>query len=666
MTIGFPPKPVYPLALDSDKTLFKVYNTSQAKLKYQNSAWSEELAIEPVIAGDEQWGNNGFANISGELFYYDNVETDVTGKINKLKNCARNLGGKRTAYNKKGTWVRGFVVAEHHNQLVDAVILTEKYLLELQDEIKKLENQPSCADDALCPEVTFKTTKTKSSNCIETILNYEISIIGSFTSFILDFGDGQSTNSPQSGSHTYSLNSKVDPVIRISNDTCTIVQTPIERTDPTEPTTVTPTIPTIPIPPPPVFPEIVIPDCIIPEINWGFDLPQIVLPQIDINCSAFSVPTISFPSTIVIPNISLEGISIPSTISILGPVPPSLISIIGPSIPSLISIIGPDIPSLISIIGPDIPSIINGTITVSNPGGGEFKIPDTITISPDTITVDSNIPTNITVNSNIPTNITVNSNIPTNITVSGDITVPPIPNISVYVPEIPDIIVDWGKVPTINVNVTCNCCPSSSSGGGAFTRNRPLDLDDDFIDDFENDPVLGLELDSNSIGIPSEIQIIAPEFPDIRIKHDIPNFISLISDLPTKIELFQNNPIVHEFTIINDSLPSKIEVVATNLPTSIRLDSSELPNFISLLVPTLPDIKIDASGIPDSIRVVGIPDVINVNMPSEIKARLELPENLEIPLVYKGGPVPVQFDSSNLLGDDDRPCFALVPCGSKK
>ena len=233
-------------------------------------------------------------------------------------------------------------------------------------------------------------------------------------------------------------------------------------------------------------------------------------------------------------------------------------------------------------------------------------------------------------------------------------------------PEIPDIIVDWGKVPTINVNVTCNCCPSSSSGGGAFTRNRPLDLDDDFIDDFENDPVLGLELDSNSIGIPSEIQIIAPEFPDIRIKHDIPNFISLISDLPTKIELFQNNPIVHEFTIINDSLPSKIEVVATNLPTSIRLDSSELPNFISLLVPTLPDIKIDASGIPDSIRVVGIPDVINVNMPSEIKARLELPENLEIPLVYKGGPVPVQFDSSNLLGDDDRPCFALVPCGSKK
>jgi hypothetical protein len=85
-----------------------------------------------------------------------------------------------------------------------------------------------------------------------------------------------------------------------------------------------------------------------------------------------------------------------------------------------------------------------------------------------------------------------------------------------------------------------------------------------------------------------------------------------------------------------------------------------------LAVPIFPDIKIDASSIPETIKVTGIPESIEVKIPSEIKAKLEIPENLEIPLVYKGGPVPIQFDSSNLFGAEDRPCFALVPCEPKK
>jgi len=42
-----------------------------------------------------------------------------------------------------------------------------------------------------------------------------------------------------------------------------------------------------------------------------------------------------------------------------------------------------------------------------------------------------------------------------------------------------------------------------------------------------------------------------------------------------------------------------------------------------------------------------------------------VPENLEVPLVYRGGPVPVQFDSSSLAADGEQVCFALVPCGKK-
>lgn len=88
----FPPQTIYPLAIDSDRTLFLVYNTSEAKILIDNSAWSEEIEIIPVGADENEiWAENGFANISGELFYYDSVEKNPEGKIKKFKNCARNI-----------------------------------------------------------------------------------------------------------------------------------------------------------------------------------------------------------------------------------------------------------------------------------------------------------------------------------------------------------------------------------------------------------------------------------------------------------------------------------------------------------------------------------------------------------------------------------------------
>ena len=81
MPTGFPPQPTFPLAIDSDRTLFVVYNTSEAKTTKESSAWEEEIEIEPVSAGKEEiWADNGFANISGELFYYDAVEKNTNGK----------------------------------------------------------------------------------------------------------------------------------------------------------------------------------------------------------------------------------------------------------------------------------------------------------------------------------------------------------------------------------------------------------------------------------------------------------------------------------------------------------------------------------------------------------------------------------------------------------
>src|SRR4051812_42726952 len=121
--MSFPSPILYPLALDTDSTLYKVYNTTETKLSARSLAWSEEISIIPVDSdSDEIWAENGYATIEGELLYYDSVGKDSNGKINKLKKCLRNIGGKHTQTNEEGTWIRGFVVAEHHNQLVEAVL----------------------------------------------------------------------------------------------------------------------------------------------------------------------------------------------------------------------------------------------------------------------------------------------------------------------------------------------------------------------------------------------------------------------------------------------------------------------------------------------------------------------------------------------------------------
>jgi hypothetical protein len=189
-------------------------------------------------------------------------------------------------------------------------------------------------------------------------------------------------------------------------------------------------------------------------------------------------------------------------------------------------------------------------------------------------------------------------------------------------------------------------------------------LDENFVDDFNNDD---FDIEINDLGIPSEIKVIAPKIPDIKVNHDIPEFINVNSDIPQRIVLYQADPIPKEIKIVSDSvIPSIVKVDASGVPKSITIDSSSIPGFISLVAVDIPErIVVDGSSIPEFIKVVGIPESIDVKMPSEIVAKLQMPEDLEIPLVYRGGPVPVQFDNSNLLGGDDQACFALVPCNKK-
>jgi hypothetical protein len=179
-------------------------------------------------------------------------------------------------------------------------------------------------------------------------------------------------------------------------------------------------------------------------------------------------------------------------------------------------------------------------------------------------------------------------------------------------------------------------------------------------------PIEPVQIQSDDLGIPSEIIIKMPEIPDIRIIHDVPAMIRIDSPNFSDIRIIGPEvPLPTQININADNLPTTIDLVITNLPSSIKLDTFELPSSIKLEVPdSMPTIKIDASGIPERIQVVGIPSSIELTgAPSEIK--LVMPDKPEIEMVYRGAPIDVKInlDISKLTGENgDQPCFALVPC----
>lgn len=347
----FPPTPRFPLALDNDYTLFLVFNTTETRLCEDNEPWAEEINIAPVGADElDIWADNGFGNINGELFYYDSVERNDNGKVITLKGCARQLQGT-TQYNRKGVWVRSHVIAEHHNQLVDAILKTENFIganfdtrhQTLDWRIRNLQGLPLITDDFSCPDLNFDFEIVQSDNVTGILARYSVTSqqAGAITSFRLDFGDGEFTTTALSGTHVYALNARIDPVITVSNSRCQIVQTPNTRDNPIAPNTTTPPTFTIPIPPDPVVPD--------------FTVVPITPSLVDI---------INAP--LVLPCATLNGVSIQDGINI----PSQIVVVGGFELPSIIQVQG-DIPTQIFV---DIPP----TITIDPP------IPPTIITNPST------------------------------------------------------------------------------------------------------------------------------------------------------------------------------------------------------------------------------------------------------------------------------------------
>ena len=606
MAVGFPPVPVFPLGIDSNKTLYLVYNTSESVLASDNKAWSQEIEIVPI--GREIWAENGFANINGELFYYDAVEKNSDGKIFKFKRCARNIGGKKTQFNKAGTIVRGFVIAEHHNQLVDAVIQVEKFVGEnfspdkitLDYRIRHLQTEPPCNDDHNCPEVIFEFEVTDTDDCLGTTVNYNLIINGNFTKFKIDFGDGNFTTTLQNGTHLYPPTSNIDPVVTVSNDKCQIVQTAITRTSLEEPPKDEIPEPfNIPIPVIPDFPTITIPDCQLPETT-------LTLPPI-IQCNPQLSPIGSIPSVIVIePPIQIPSIiifdPIPSFSPIsFGPAPSFSPIDFGPA-PSFSPIDFGPAPSFSPIDFGDIPSfspISFGPAPSFSPidfGPAPSFNPIDFGPTPSFNPIDFGPP--------------------------------------------PSLKVSWAKPPKISAVVTLECDQNNVRARNARKKGKKgIMLDETFTEDEE-----GIEIETLDLGLPSKIEVVKPEFPDVNLVHNLPSSIEVTGvNIPPSItlELSEKSKTID---INASSVPKSIELNADNVPKSIALDASNVPKSIELKMqfPIPSVIKLDGP-----IEVKGIPDFIEVKdtIPREIIAKLQVPENLKIPVVYEGGPIPLDVSS---------------------
>ena len=343
LAVPFPPKSVYPNSIDTDYTLFKVYNTSESVLQQNLEAWATNIVIVPVSADeDEVWNDNGFINISGELIYFDSVSKDpITNKIYQFNNCIRNMGGNPPKYNAAGTDVRGFILAEHHNQLSRSIVNVENFIgyqnnpnkETLDWRIREILATADINDDFGCATANFYYYNTSQDFITGTTIQYTVELVGDDVSFRLEFGDGTFTTTELTGTHSYPPNAAIDPVLTITSPTCEQVLTAVSRIGANSEPIIVQQIPVtfdVAIPAIPEFPDFQL-NVSVP-IEQELQLPPIVFPCLDIGpFGPIVVPsTIEISPPIIIPSeINFENIpTIPDFIG-FSPVPniPSTITI---------------------------------------------------------------------------------------------------------------------------------------------------------------------------------------------------------------------------------------------------------------------------------------------------------------------------------------------------
>lgn len=193
-------------------------------------------------------------------------------------------------------------MAEHHNQLARAIVNVENLIgnstTEDQDtltwKINDLISIPPILDDYGSPEVNFVCDVGESNPASGTIFNYNTTINGTITNFVLDFGDGSTEVNNLSGSHTYPPNFEINPVLTIFTPNSTLVLTCSENKNVNSLNLVVPLaqgVAPVEFPLIPNFPEIIFPDFTPVPVTINF--PPVVFPSINIGpLGPINVPSV--------------------------------------------------------------------------------------------------------------------------------------------------------------------------------------------------------------------------------------------------------------------------------------------------------------------------------------------------------------------------------------
>jgi hypothetical protein len=684
------PTPVYPFALDSDQTLFRVNNGTQSVLVNTITEDATSLQIIPTKANDlEIWPDNGFATLVGELIYYDAVDKDENGKVFRLKRLSRAVEGIPKSHS-AGTPIYGYAVAQHHNQLVDAIVEIEKTIGDLADIVR---NEPvqgfgaeigyvaslhaamnsmkalSAAPDDTCPDIDFQINSnvpvpggTQAEFCVR-IFPWDFS-----WTYELDFGDGSITTDEFSGVHQWNSGGPYTPRVTVITPRCTLV---VQASQADPGMDITPSVSPvvsfhIPIPEVPDFPKFIAPRRVCP--GPLYNLPPILIPKLELcpkPVSMSSCASTDFCSVMV----SIVGCcNMPSEISIIGCTPPSTIRYEGCCPPSIIT------------IESNLPSIIQLEGTFNTPSVVRFEgccPPSIIKFEdcPSLVKVDWGTPPSvIELKCQVPSAITVDCcNLPSVI----DVKCCEFPKISVDCCNIPQTISLIGKdvkvsvdvdVPTIHVAdniptiISIDCCvPSIISIDCCIPSSISIDCSVISIDCcsiisvIDNIPSIISVIDN----IPSIISVVGfPSYVPMKIIN-LPSYIPIkFEDIPSiccpSITVDWRTPptvscvvtVVCPSTTNNNNPPQQFAAnfqdgFGTSDAIPVEINDIGIPEEIKVVVPTIPNIRIihdiprtimlKAPDIPD-IRIIG-PEKINVidNIPRSIHVEAtEVPKEIKL------------------------------------
>lgn len=610
------PKVKFPLEVDDDYSLFVTHNSAQTTLTRDLSNESEVIEIAPRSANEsEVWADNGFITIEKEIVYYDSVAKNSSGKIVQFKNCIREVEGKAESY-QAGTPVYANVVAQLHNQLVDAVLAIENTIGDISDMLKvgtelkegKKTKKPlvgdvdhaftaslndsltammgmSAVNDDFCPDVEFEI------NNIGGIAEYCVRIYGSYTSVTVDFGDGFTTQQLQ-GTHTYLGSGPYNPTVTVMTPTCTLVQMPGASSDCSTPPLPNPSIPfVVQIPLVPNFPSFIPPKMVCP--GPLFNLPPIIVPGNNLCPSQiFTCPSFTCPAPSVIISV-IEACKTPQIIKVVSPCRISIISLVGCEMPSIISLVGCCPPSVISIISPSF-----STISFATPPSFNCisfcAVPSFSPISfnaPPMFAPVSFAP--------FPSIGQVSFDILVDLSVSPICFCTPPSFAAISFAPPPNISVIWGIPPTVScvVSVQCpsNSCTTSEPSFMGFGMTPPKEEE-------------GIPVTFGDLGLPHEIAVIVPKIPDIKVIHDLPKSIELKSDIPRKIFLDTSDMPRTVFLEPAPNLPSFIQVIGmpatlpvTGIPKTIEIIEN-IPRTIQLLMPEDPIVTMKWDGVPVEMK----------------------------------------------------------------